>query len=115
MGFVWKPPSAHTIHAARPIKKLVAGQVKCSAQEGGNQKGLLEERESSRAVEKPMHADKTVRERGRVTAMASDFRPRLAITFRFCRLSPILPFWLMAVSECGVSRCLKSSEAMEKE
>jgi len=41
MGFLWKPPSAHTIQAERPIKKLEAGHVKCRAHEGGNQKGLL--------------------------------------------------------------------------
>ena len=115
MGFRWKPPSAQTIQAARPIKKLVAGQVKCRAQEGGNQKGLLEDRESSLAMKEPTHADKTVRERGRVTAMASDFRPRLAITFRFWRFSPIIPLSFAAVSGCGVSRCLRSLEAMEDE
>ncbi|MED6155224.1 hypothetical protein PIB30_003414 [Stylosanthes scabra] len=116
MGYLWNPPSAHTIQAERPMSKPEAGQVRCRAHDGGNQKGVLSMWWClARDMELDMYAEERVNDKGTITAMRSDLRPRFAIAIFLSRLAVVVvvvPPPPGLVSASCVTRCLSSWEAM---
>ncbi|MED6135947.1 hypothetical protein PIB30_051512 [Stylosanthes scabra] len=114
MGYLWKPPSAHTIQAERPMSKPEAGQVRCRAHDGGNQKGVLSMWYLARDMELDMYAEKRVSDKGTITAIRSDLTPRFAIAIFLSRLAVVVvvPPPPGLVSASCVTRCLSSWEAM---
>ena len=111
VGWEWKPPSAHTSQAERPMRQEVEMEARWKAQTGGCQKAF----ETAVVVAVPeAEADKVVRTKGMAMATARERRPCLAMAIFWAFLFLVVVVEGVEVVAAGSSlgRCVRFWEAM---